>query len=109
MIATITYGDTSRALQVKGNNMVNKVYLSVGFPEILKLVAILLQMFDNEGNLLFLIGLLTLSIQCMAFRCLTNLGKDKIVLAALMTITIRTLVKYVFYTTQDILRIGVIN
>mmetsp|Transcript_25730 Transcript_25730/g.42932 ORF Transcript_25730/g.42932 Transcript_25730/m.42932 type:complete len:213 (+) Transcript_25730:407-1045(+) len=107
-----------------------KIYLALACPELLRVFAIMLQIFDDEPSLLFLTGLLTVSLQLLALQCLltpslASIQQQKqqqqhenqhqkhahriLLMGMLGTTTIKTLIKYYLYrSSADIWRMGII-
>ncbi len=50
----------------------NKILLSLLLPQLVKAVAIVIQIFDSDPSLLFILGLFMTSMQCYSFHCLIN-------------------------------------
>ena len=86
------------------------IYLAIAFPEMLKIIAILLHAFDSESSLLFLFGLLIISIQFTSLQCL--LSDVKILFIALefiVAVILRVLLKRLFFSWSDIHLMGVLT
>ena len=92
----------------KQGKMNTKLYLCLVSPELLRLFAVLLRIFDSEASLLLLFGLLTLSIQFLSFQCLTNIRTTKIVICALSVVALRLGLKYCLFSKSDIWNLGII-
>jgi hypothetical protein len=99
---------SSRALLMKQNKVHIKLYLSLVSPELLRGFALLLQAFDSEATLLLLFALLVVSLQFLAFQCLTNIRSAKLVVCAGAVLACRAALKLLFYSTADIARLGFI-
>ena len=84
----------------------SKLYLSLIFPEVIRCVAIILQIFDPEPSLLLLIACLIFSIQSMSFRALVHVNKKQYIIAVVLALLSRVFVKYFFYSTSDIGKLG---
>lgn len=97
------------ALQ-KQNKWYIKTYLVLVSPELIRIFAMMLQIFDTESTLLTLFGVLILSIQFLAFQCLTSIRTAKIVACAAAVVACRVAVNYgVFYSREDLLLLGIIT
>lgn len=84
----------------------SKMYLSLVFPELIRVAAIMLQIFDAEPVLMLLIAAIMFSIQSIAFRCLITLQSKHYILGAVIVLSSKLLVKYCFYSFDDIWRLG---
>lgn len=110
-IAALTLYCTPSAMTalLKQNKCYIKTYLVLVSPELIRMFAVMLQIFDTEATLLSLFGVLILSIQFLAFQCLTNIRTAKIVVCATAVLVCRVAVNYlVFYSRSDLLLLGVI-
>lgn len=100
---------SAKAALLKQNKCYIKTYLVLVSPELIRVFAVMLQIFDTETTLLTLFGLLILSIQFLAFQCLTNIRTAKVVACAVAVLACRVAVNYcIFYSQTDLLLLGVI-
>ena len=96
------------AALVKQNRIWVKLYLSLVSPELIRGFALILQIFDSESSMLFLVGCLILSLQFLCFQCLTNIRTTKLVVCAVLVVLSRIAVRYDMYSLPDIWNLGVI-
>jgi hypothetical protein len=99
---------SSRVLLLRQNKVHIKLYLSLVSPELLRGFALLLQVFDSEATLLLLFALLVMSLQFLAFQCLTNIRSAKLVACAGAVLACRAALKLLFYSPADVARLGFI-
>lgn len=85
-----------------------KVYLALAFPEIFKVAAVLLQIFDNEPTLLFLIGLLIVSIQQISLESVTSISTHKLNLIIFVAVFLRFTIRSLFHHITDIWLLGMV-
>ena len=85
-----------------------KIYVALAFPEIFKVAAVLLQIFDNEPTLLFLIGLLILSIQQTSLGSVTSILTPKLNVIIFIAVLLRLLVRSCFHRIFDVWLLGVV-
>lgn len=88
---------------------IKKLLISLAFPEGLKCVSIVLQLFDCEPNMLFLLGALTLSIQLSSVQSVTNLPAEKVSIGSALALCFRLLVRSNFLSVSDLWSIGIIS
>lgn len=93
---------------LKESNLLSKVYICLALPELLKLSAILLWIFDSDPVAFFLIGGIILSVQLLSFRCLTKIQKRKVVIFSLLVFIIRLGVKWSFYHGESLWKLGIL-
>ena len=82
------------------------IYPSLIFPELLRALAVVLHTFDSKPNLLFLLGLMVLSIQFMALQSLLRVSNKALLTCFTAALTVRLLTKLCFYTYDDISLLG---
>lgn len=99
---------TARAALGRQSRVFIKLYLSLASPELIRGIAIILQIFDNESSMLLLLALLILSIQFLCFQCLTNIRTIKLVLCAVLVAAGRIALRYAMYSPSDIWKLGFI-
>ena len=85
-----------------------KVYVALAFPEIFKVAAVLLQIFDNEPSLLLLIGLLIISIQQTSLESVTSISTPKLNMIIFVAVSLRLLVRCFFYRFYDVWLLGIV-
>lgn len=85
-----------------------RVYLALQFPELFKLAVPVIQIFDTEPNLLFLFGLVILSIQSLAFRTATNMSSKRVSILMCIALVLRIAVRCWFYTIPQQMLIGLV-
>ncbi len=91
------------------NKLRYKIYLYLALPELLKLLLVVLQIFDSEASLLILVGLLLLSVQHTALESLLGTASQRhLVLGGCVAVLVRVAVKRCFYSTYDVYLSGVI-
>ena len=96
-------------LYTKSSSHLRRVlYIALSFPEFFKTSACLLQMFDNEPTSLFLIGALITSIQLTSLQSITNLPADKLFIGTLVATCVKLIMRCIFYSFADVLRLGII-
>ena len=96
-----------RQIQVSNQDLSLKVYLSLLFPEIFRSIAIMLYVFDVESELLFLLGLVIVSIQYEALRSVLNATPAlTLAVAFILAVLARFLVKMILYKTSDVVLLG---
>jgi len=99
---------SARAALGRQSRVFIKLYLSLASPELIQGAAIILQIFDTESSMLFLLALLILSIQFLCFQCLTNIRTIKLVLCAVLVAAGRIALRYAMYSPSDIWKLGLI-
>ena len=80
----------------------------LAFPEIFKVAAVLLQIFDDEPTLLLLIGLLITSIQHTSLESVTSISTSKLNTIMLLAVFLRFFVRCVFHRLPDAWLRGVV-
>jgi hypothetical protein len=85
-----------------------KVYVALAFPEIFKVAAVLLQIFDDEPTLLLLIGLLITSIQHTSLESVTSISTSKLNTIMLFAVFLRFFVRCIFHRLHDAWLLGVV-
>jgi hypothetical protein len=85
-----------------------RVYLAMQFPELFKVGVIAMQIFDTEPNLLFLFGLVVLSVQSLSFRTVTNMSSNNVSVCMTVAVLCRLVVRYGFYTIPQQMLIGLV-
>ena len=98
----------SRHLMNGQTKFKRKVYLALAFPEIFKVAAVLLQIFDNEPTLLVLIGLLIISIQQISLESVTSISTHKLNMIIFASVGLRLLVRCFFHRFFDVWLLGVV-
>lgn len=99
-------------LPIPSNNMYGKyyrrMYFSIAFPEYFKILAILLQVFDSEPELLGLFGAFVLSITCFSVHSFTNKPLMRIIPVIIGGSLSKLLMKRLWYDSQSIYIQGII-
>ena len=96
-------------LYAKQNKMMKyKLYLIFAVPELLKLLVMVLQIFDTETTLLITVGSLLLSLQFVAYECLTTLSLRHLLLSMMLAVLVRFAVKCIFYNIQNVYLSGIV-
>lgn len=85
-----------------------RLYFALAFPEYFKMIAILLQVFDSEPKLLMLFGVLLLSIQCRSVQNFTHKPFHRIFPVICISMTLKLMVKAMWFDFNSILIQGVI-
>lgn len=85
-----------------------KVYAALAFPEIFKVAAVLLQIFDDEPTLLLLIGLLIISIQQISLESVTSISTHKLNTIIFFAVALRFLVRCFFHRLSDVWLLGIV-
>lgn len=98
----------SRNLMNGQTKFKRKVYVALAFPEIFKVAAVLLQIFDDEPTLLLLIGLLITSIQHTSLESVTSISTSKLNTIMLLAVFLRFFVRCVFHRLHDAWLLGVV-
>lgn len=104
-------------------------YITLILPEMLRIFAIILLVFDTDPSLLFLIGLLIISLQFTSVKCLmannaiqwhTNKSNNYcgqlyplvinriVILSTIIGVSSRLCIKYCFYSINDVYKLGII-
>ena len=85
-----------------------KIYFGVLFPEVFRVLAIMLYIFEVESELLLLLGLVILSIQYQALQSITSLHISPTLLGLIfiMAILSRLLIKMMIYPTHALILLG---
>jgi hypothetical protein len=99
---------TARAAVSKLNKSNIKLYLALISPELLRGFVLLLQMFDDEAALLVLFALLVLSLQMLAFQCLSGVRPAKLVACAVVVALGRATVTLLLFSRGDAARLGLL-
>lgn len=87
-------------------NKLSRLYLAVLFPESFRVIAIVLHAFDSEPNLLFLLGLLIISMQFVSLHSLFHAMSGWIYMGFVVGILSKIMVKMLFYTWHDMILLG---
>ena len=95
-------------LSASGRIFNARVYLALQFPELFKLAVLVIQIFDTEPNLLFLFGLVILSIQSLAFRTATNMSSNRVSILMCIAVSTRITVRCLFYTIPQQMLLGLV-
>lgn len=98
----------SRNLMNGKTKFKRKVYVALAFPEIFKVAAVLLQIFDDEPTLLLLIGLLIISIQQISLDSVTSISTHKLNTIIFFAVTLRFLVRCFFHRLSDVWLLGIV-
>lgn len=100
----------TRHLMTDGRNRFKrKIYVAVAFPEIFKVAAILLQIFDNEPTLLLMVGLLIISIQQTSLQSVTNLPLYRLNYIILSAVAVRFFMRNLFHRFSDVWLMGLVS
>ena len=99
----------SRNLIIGGAKFERKIYVALAFPEIFKVAAILLQIFDDEPTLLLLIGLLIISIQLTSLESVTSIPPHKLNTIIFAAALLRFLVRCLFHNMQNVWLLGMVS
>jgi hypothetical protein len=100
----------TRHLMLDGRNRFKrKIYVAVAFPEIFKIAAVLLQIFDNEPTLLLMVGLLIISIQQTSLQSVTNLPLYRLNYIILSAVGVRFLMRVLFHKLSDVWMMGLVS
>jgi hypothetical protein len=99
----------TKLAQHKHNNIYTKLYLSLIFPELLRIFAIVIQVFDTEPVLLLLFASLILSIQFLTFHCLTNIRMSQLAACVVAVIVLKVATNYAIYSLSDLYLLGIIG
>ncbi len=84
------------------------LYVSIALPELLKLCASLLQIFDNGSTILLIIGLLLISIQYTSFQSIINMPNQKGLIILISATVFRLLCRLQCHTLSDVELLGYI-
>jgi len=84
------------------------LYVSIALPELLKVCASVLQIFDNGSTILFIIGLLLISIQYTSFQSIMNIPNQKGLIILLCGTMFRILCRLQCHTISDVKLLGFI-
>jgi hypothetical protein len=84
-----------------------RLYIAAAFPETIKVVAIVMQLFDVEPTLLLLMGMLMLSIQVISLQSVFNIAYAPLLLSVTLATAFRVLVRVFTYSGIDIWTMGV--
>lgn len=99
----------SRNLMNGHSKFKRKIYVALAFPEIFKVAAVLLQIFDNEPTLLLLIGLLIISIQQTSLESVTSIPLHKLNMIIFFAALLRFFVRCLFHRFADVWLLGVVS
>ena len=99
----------SRNLINGGAKFERKIYVALAFPEIFKVAAVLLQIFDDEPTLLLLIGLLIISIQLTSLESVTSISPHKLNTIIFVAALLRFLVRCLFHKRQNVWLLGMVS
>ena len=99
----------SRNLINGGAKFERKIYVALAFPEIFKVAAVLLQIFDDEPTLLLLIGLLIISIQLTSLESVTSISPHKLNTIIFVAALLRFLVRCLFHNRQNVWLLGMVS
>jgi len=89
-------------------NMNKLIYLSIAFPEILKLAICILQIFETEPIVLFLCGGLITSIQYISLQSSSNLQSNRILCGIITALILRFYLRTFFFNFSEIWTLGII-
>jgi hypothetical protein len=89
-------------------NMNKLIYLSIAFPEILKLAICILQIFETEPIVLFLCGGLITSIQYISLQSASNLQSNRILCGITTALILRFYIRTFFFSLSEIWTLGII-
>lgn len=89
-------------------NMNKLIYLSIAFPEILKLAICILQIFETEPIVLFLSGGLITSIQYISLQSASNLQSNRILCGIITALILRFSIRTFFFSLSEIWTLGII-
>ena len=84
------------------------LYISISFPEVGKVPILLLLTWDNGDDLLFLVGLLTASIQLLSLQAVSRASTVQLATTLSFAIAIRTSCRLLFYSLKDVYWLGII-
>ena len=86
-----------------------KLYVAIAFPEIFKVAAVLLHIFDTEPTLYFFIGLLIISIQLTSLQSIISMPSRRLTLIVISAVFVRLLVRCSFHRLSDVWKLGVVS
>jgi hypothetical protein len=85
-----------------------RIYLALSFPELLKLVALALQLFDCEPIMLMLLGLLVMSIQHFSMCSVTTILPGSVVAGVVLSTGLKMWIRMLVHPLSDTWTLGVI-
>ncbi len=85
-----------------------RLYFSISFPEYFKLIAIILQVFDSEPELLTIFGMFLLSISSFSVHCFTNKPLARIIPVLVLGSITKLCIRRLWYDNQSIYIQGII-
>mmetsp|Transcript_16238 Transcript_16238/g.24460 ORF Transcript_16238/g.24460 Transcript_16238/m.24460 type:complete len:237 (+) Transcript_16238:127-837(+) len=91
------------------NKFCRKLYLSLAFPEIGKLFAILLQTWDSESILLLFVGMLVISIQYHAYHTVCNQQTTRNLFVVFVCgLFVKIFVRIILHSDEEVKLLGVL-
>lgn len=93
-------------LQDMNSDTKRSIYFSIAFPEMMKIIALMLQIFDTDPTLFALFGLMIMSLQLLLLSCITELSHRMQGVGTALLLAAHLSVKYAFYSIADIRRLG---
>lgn len=89
----------------------SKLYLSIALPECFKGVAVIIQIFEQDPLLLFLLSTLVLSMQHVSFYSLTGprLSSPQLICALAVATIAKTLTRRMFFSPKSVAFMGIIG
>lgn len=82
--------------------ILRQLYISISFPEVGKVPILLLLTWDNGEDLLFLVGLLTASIQLLSLQAVSRASTVQLATTLTFAIVIRASCRLLFYSLKDV-------
>lgn len=84
----------------------SRLNLAILFPEVFRVIALVLHIFDSEQELLVLLSLLILSIQCNAYCTITNLRWVSLWPGVLGAVLLRYIWQHLIYRKDELWLLG---
>lgn len=106
LIVYSMYQSSFQAISTTYAGSFTRLFLCITFPEVFRVVAIILYMFDSHADLLVLISLLVLSMQLVSIHSTTNMRKELVIGGLVVASFLRLLLLRCFYDSRDIWTLG---
>lgn len=106
IILYILYHSSFQSIATSYVGSFTRLFLCILFPEVFRVVAIILYMFDSHADLLILISLLVLSVQLVSIHSTTNLRWEIVIGGLVIASSLRLLLLRCFYSSEDIWTLG---
>lgn len=106
LLLWISYLNGFQSIEGQYVRSYRRLCLSLLFPEVFRMLAVVLHVFDSQPDLLVLITLLILSLQCTSYHVVTNLRWESLVPGLALAVCSRLVWMRILYPPSDLWALG---